>query len=169
MQARAGPPMPDSIAWRASAFALLWLVLAGPSPASWLIGLPAVALATWASLRLAPPLPYRISLRGLLSFIGYFLVESLRGGWDVAMRTLSPRMRIAPGTNRYRCRLPEGLPVTLFAGCVSLLPGTLSQRLDGRQLSLHLLDASEQQEAEFRELERRIAAMLGLQQENVHV
>jgi multicomponent Na+:H+ antiporter subunit E len=149
-------------AWRATGITLAWLVVAGPAPASWLIGLPTVALATWASLRLAPPLPYRISFWGLLSFLGYFVRESLRGGWDVAMRTLSPRMRIHPGQAMYTCSLPEGVPIVLFAGCVSLLPGTLSRRFDGRRLSLHVLDGREAQDAQLRELERRIAVMLSI-------
>ena len=151
-----------SIALRAAVFALAWLVIAGAEPASWLIGLPTVALATWASLRLAAPTPYRVSPGGLLSFLVYFARESLRGGWDVAMRTLSRRMRIAPGRIDYTCALPEGLPVVLFAGCVSLLPGTLSRYFEGRRLSLHLLDARDPQEAQLQELEKRIAGIFGI-------
>ena len=154
-----------SIAVRAAVFALAWLVVAGAEPTSWLIGLPTVALATWASLQLAEPVPYRVSLSGLLSFTGYFARESLRGGWDVAMRTLTPQMRIAPGRIDYTSALPEGLPVVLFAGCVSLLPGTLSRDFEGRRLSLHLLDARDPQEAQLRELENRIAAVFALEQE----
>ena len=146
------PSKHQSFGWRASGFTLAWLVVAGPAPASWLVGLPTVAVATWASLRLAPPIPYRVSFRGLLGFLGYFVRESLRGGWDVAMRTLSRRMRIQPGQECYTCSLPKGLPIVLFAGCVSLLPGTLNQRFDDRKLSLHLLDAREPQAAQLKEL-----------------
>jgi multicomponent Na+:H+ antiporter subunit E len=159
----------QSIAWRASGFALAWLVLTGPAPTSWLIGLPTVALATWVSLGLAPPLPYRVSFRGLLSFLAYFVRESLRGGWDVAMRTLSRRLRIKPGQASYTSSLPEGLPVVLFTGCVSLLPGTLVQRFDGRKLSLHVLDVREPQDAQLKELEIRIERMLGIRQTRAHV
>lgn len=156
-------------AWRALWFAVAWLIVAGLTPSSWLIGLPTVALATWASLSLAPPSGFRISLRGLIGFLGYFLRESLHGGWDVAMRTLAPRMRIAPGQTRYTCSLPEGLPVVIFAGCVSLLPGTLSCRFEGTRLALHLLDASESQHAQLQELEKRIAAMFSVSWEAGHV
>ena len=162
------PEMRRSIAIRATLFALAWLVLAGAEPAIWLIGLPTVGFATWASLRLAAPLPYRVSPRGLLSFLVYFARESLRGGWDVAMRTMARRMRIAPGQINYTCALPEGLPVVLFAGCVSLLPGTLSRHFEDRSLSLHLLDARDPQEAQLQELEKRIAGVFGIQQETGH-
>ena len=159
-----GPP----VAWRAAGFAVAWMIIAGPAPASWLIGLPTVALATWVSLGLAPPLPDRVSIRGLLSFVAYFVHESLRGGWDVAMRTLSRRMRIQPGQTVYTCSLPDGLPIVLFAGCVSLLPGTLAQRFDGGRLSLHLLDARESQDAQLKELEIRIVRMLSIHPESAH-
>ena len=159
----------SSVAWRALGFAVAWLIVAGPAPASWLIGLPSVALATWASFRLAPPLPYKIRFVGLMRFFGYFMRESLRGGWDVAKRTMLPRMRIAPGQAEYNSGLPEGLPIVLFAGCVSLLPGTLSQRFDGGHLSLHLLDADETDLAELKALENHIADMLGVDVEDAHV
>lgn len=169
MIAAAIPTERQAFAWRAAGLTLAWLVLAGPAPTSWLIGLPTIALATWVSLRLAPPLPYRVSVRGLLSFFAYFVRESLRGGWDVAMRTLSRRMRIQPGEAYYTCSLPEGLPIVLFAGFVSLLPGTLNQRIDGSKLSLHLLDAREPQDEQLKELEKSVARMLGIRQEQAHV
>jgi multicomponent Na+:H+ antiporter subunit E len=43
-------------AFRAVLHALLWGVLAGFEPGSWSLGVPAVLLATWLSLRLAPAL-----------------------------------------------------------------------------------------------------------------
>ena len=168
MKGLAGPTVRPSFAPRAIGFAIAWLLVAGPAPASWLIGVPTVVMATWVSLRLAPPLPYRIDVLGLLGFLAYFVRESLRGGWDVAMRTLSRRVRIQPGHTHYTCSLPEGLPIVLFAGCVSLLPGTLSQHFDGRRLSLHLLDANEAQDTQLEELENRIARMLSISQEPAH-
>ena len=169
MSALAEPANRSSFLRRFPGFAIAWLVIAGPTPASWLIGLPTVALATWASLRLLPPLPYRISVRGLLGFLAYFFLESVRGGWDVAVRTLSPRMRIQPGHAHYTWSLPQGLPLVLFAGCVSLLPGTLSQRFDNGRVSLHLLDTSAPQDGQLKELERHIARMLGIGQEAANV
>ena len=164
----ADPALRPSVALRTLGFALAWLVLAGPEPGSWLIGLPVIVLATLASLKLAPPLSKGIEPVGLLRFLGFFFIESLRGGWDVAMRTMSPRLRIAPGEMTYTSYLPTGVPVVLFAACVSLLPGTLSQRFDGRQLRLHLLDTGTEQEQALRELERRIAAMLQTEQVPSH-
>lgn len=147
--------------WRALWLGLAWIVVAGPAPASWLIGAPSVVFATWASLRLTPSIPYKVDLAGLLGLVGYFLLESLRGGLDVAMRTLSPQLRVQPGHVRYSSTLPEDLPMVLFATCVSLLPGTLSQRFEGRQLLLHVLDRRVPLDAGLRQLEVRIAATFG--------
>ncbi len=145
---------------RGAALALIWLVIAGPEPGSWIIGLPAVLFATWVSLLLAPPLRHRIRLLPTLAFVRYFLVESLRGGVDVARRTLSPRLRIAPGQIEYQSSLPEGAFMLLFGACVSLLPGTLTARVEGRSLTLHALDIGSDPLAQLEELEERIRAML---------
>jgi len=147
---------------------LLWLVIAGTAPGSWIIGLPSVLLAAWVSLLLVPSPPFKLSALGTLRFLGYFLRESLLGGLDVAKRTLSPKLRINPGELSYTTALPDGLPVVLFASVVSLLPGTLSQRFEGRQLSVHLLDTCQDPEAAFRELELRIANMLCIHPELTH-
>mgnify|MGYP000503020995 CR=1 FL=1 len=72
------------------------------------------------------------------------------------MRTLSRRLRIQPGQASYSCSLPEGLPVVLFTGCVSLLPGTLAADLEGRRLKVHVLDDRTAARKELERLERRI-------------
>ena len=80
----------------------LWWVLTNGSLASWLVGLPAVAGAVWAQARLSGTSGLPISLGGLARFVPFFLWHSLRGGVDVALRTLAPRARIRPGFIRYR-------------------------------------------------------------------
>jgi len=54
---------------RGAALALLWLVIAGSDPGSWIIGLPAVVFATWVRLLLAPPLRHRIRLLPALALV----------------------------------------------------------------------------------------------------
>lgn len=153
------------IAARTAWLTLIWLIVAGPEPGTWIVGVPTVAVAAWASLQLAPPLPYRIAWLAIPRFVGYFLSESLRGGGDVAMRTLAPRLRIHPGQLRYTTGLPDGMPMALFAGCVSLLPGTLSIHVDGRNLLLHVLDTESDPAPQLRKLERHIGSMLKLDAE----
>ena len=59
-----------------------------------------------------------------IPFAGYFLRESLRGGWDVARRALSPALPMSPALVRFLLRLPPGSARWLFCNTISLLPGT---------------------------------------------
>jgi len=147
---------------------LWWIIVQGRSDA-WLIGLPAIAFAAVASVQLGgAPLP-RLSVAGLLSFVGLFLLESLRGGLDVARRTLAPRLRIQPGFQRYRVHLSHPGARVLLVNCVGLLPGTLAADLDGDHIDLHLLDASENVQPQLLRLEQAIARLFRLALESDRV
>jgi len=101
-------------------------------------------------------------LTGVLQFIPFFLWRSLVGGVDVARRAFHPRLPISPGMAVHRWRLPPGLPRTLMANTVSLLPGTLSTGLDERQLHVHVLDQTGSFVAELIMIEQRVAKLFGL-------
>ncbi|MEJ2604459.1 MAG: Na+/H+ antiporter subunit E, partial [Gammaproteobacteria bacterium] len=87
---------------RLLAFALLWALVSGADVHSWLIGVPAVLVATGISMQLwrGPPL----SLRRLLLFLPWFIHQSLAGAVDVAIRALRPAMPLAPGVIHYDLR-----------------------------------------------------------------
>jgi len=143
----------------AAIFLLLWLLLTNSDPASLVIGLPAVAGALFLARRLAPETTRTLSVSGTLGFIPYFLRESLRGGWNVARATLSPRMRLSPVFIDYRISLASDGARVFFTNCVSLLPGTLAARLDGAHLRVHVLDDRSDPLRELGELETRIGAI----------
>lgn len=136
-------------------FAALWWLLSNGDPASWIIGLPAVIVAAWSAQRLGKA--STISLTGLLRFIPFFAWESLRGGLDVAMRTLSPRMRIEPGFVAYDTALRGTSARVFFAGCVNLLPGTLAADINENRLDVHQLDLNTDITVELRRLEIAVA------------
>lgn len=136
--------------------AALWWLLSDGAIESWVIGLPTVIAATWAAKRLRNTQPLKISLFGVLRFLPLFAMESLRGGFDVAVRTLSPKMRIAPGFACYdTCLDHEGARI-FFVNCVSLLPGTLAADLHEKQIKLHMLDKSMDPESDLKRLELAI-------------
>lgn len=135
----------------------VWWVITEGSAASWLIGLPAVAAAVWATARLSRSAEVRISALGLVRFAPFFLWESLRGGMDVALRTLAPRMRIQTGFIRYRTHLRHASSLTFFANCVSLLPGTLAADLQDDWLEVHVLNTRSDHQVELARLERAVA------------
>jgi multicomponent Na+:H+ antiporter subunit E len=142
--------------------AALWIGLNGTDAASWLVGLPVVALAAWVSLRLGAGTGWRWSLRAGLAFAGFFARESLLGGLDVARRALHPGLPLRPGVLIHVSRLPAGTPRQLLCGVVSLLPGTLVMEVQDATLRIHALEAGPRVAEELRALERRVAALFGL-------
>lgn len=150
------------MALRILLFLVLWIILAGLEPASWIIGVPAVILAAWTHSKLARVQRPTLKFGGLLTFIVYFLWQSVRGGADVAWRILRPRMQIAPGFQTYPVRLSHPSARVLLLDCLSLLPGSLGADMREGVISVHAIDARLDLTPEIAELETRIAALFGL-------
>jgi multicomponent Na+:H+ antiporter subunit E len=146
---------------RLAMFALLWLVLAGTDPVSWLVGVPVVLLATYAAVRLSrivgsDPRPLR-----LLLFLPFFVWESILGGIDVARRVMGPRLRIDPALVSYRPRLRDPAAKVVFLDSISLLPGTLSADFRDGVAEVHALDRDPSVVAGLKRLERQVASLFG--------
>jgi multicomponent Na+:H+ antiporter subunit E len=135
----------------------VWWLLSDGDPSAWLIGLPAVGAAAWSARRLRSPSKGGFSVLGLVRFLPFFFWESVRGGVDVAARTLAPRMRIRPGHTVFYTRLSRMQARVFFANCVSVLPGTLAADLHEDRLDIHLLDSESSHLDELRRLERAVA------------
>ncbi|WP_310566201.1 Na+/H+ antiporter subunit E, partial [Hydrogenophaga sp.] len=145
-----------------AALALLWWGVAGGTASSWIVGVPTIVAAALLT-PLAPRGPWGLSLSGALRFAAFFLRESLRGGVDVARRVSASHPRVAPGLVQYLWRLPEDGPArSLFALCVSLLPGTLVANVGGRDLLIHALDTGAPVAAELAALEDAVAGLFSL-------
>jgi multicomponent Na+:H+ antiporter subunit E len=151
--------------WRSALLAALWWALTDGRADSWGVGSVSILAAVSLSLHLLPPVPTYVSRIGLLRFVVFFFVQSLRGGIQVAWFALRPRMGLRPDIHEIRLRLPDGIGRVLLTNTLSLLPGTLSVGLEGNRLCLHVLDGQAQAEAEVRRAEIRVAHMLGLQLE----
>ena len=143
---------------------LWWLITLGRADA-WLVGIPAVALAAVASVYLGRPAQCRLSLTGLFAFLALFLRESIRGGIDVAFRTLGTSLRIKPGFRRYRFHISDPAARVLLINCIGLLPGTLAADLDDDHAELHLLDSSDIPDPQLLQLEQAVARLFGLKLE----
>ena len=145
------------------ALLLVWIVLDGTGDL--VVGGAAAALGAWVGLLVAPSKPVRQRLLGALAFAGYFLVESFRGGIDVAWRAARRDLPIDPHLIRYRVSLPPGPARTLLAGALSLLPGTLTADSDdeGALLTIHAITPDPVNAV--RALEARIAAWFTLPRE----
>lgn len=150
-----------SLVTPALTFAGLWWVIAGGNAASWLVGLPAVVAAVWAHHALRRGARVRVSPAGFLRFVPYFLWESLRGGVDVARRTLRPRLRVRPTFVHYRVGLTGPVARVFFANAASLIPGTLTVEFVGDELEIHMLSDDPNIGAELNRLELMVAALFG--------
>jgi len=86
--------------------------------------------------------PTRQTLARLLRtvvYIPYLLVEIIRANVLVALVILHPRLPIDPRLTRVQAALWGPLPITTYANSITLTPGTLSVRVDGRRLLVHTL------------------------------
>jgi len=140
-------------------FSLLWWLLTGGSVDSWPVGVIMVALAVLLSLALLAPVPWRISLPAALSFIPFFLQQSIRGGIDVAGRAFSVHLPLDPALLEHPLNLPRGTARIFLLNTISLLPGTLSADLVEDRLVVHCLGADSLAADDLRRLEARVAAL----------
>jgi multicomponent Na+:H+ antiporter subunit E len=150
-----------SVAWRGSAFALLWIALTGAATRGWWLGVLVVAAATAASLMMVPPGVYRWSPAKGLRFFIYFIGQSVRGGVDVSRRAMDPRMPIDPGLVRYTLRIRGETARVFMADVVSLLPGTVAAQRQDRELTVHALDQRLDIERILARLEAEVIELFG--------
>jgi len=138
-----------------------WQVLHWGDPASWVIGGPAVIGGALTAAALPPRDATRVRFRALPQFLATALWGVIRGATDVSIRSMRPD-QLSPGHLRYETVLPEGAPRRLFALVITLMPGTLTVRMEGRALKVHAMDTKADVDGELRRLERRISDLYGL-------
>jgi multicomponent Na+:H+ antiporter subunit E len=147
--------------YRGLVLSLFWWILAEGRADSWAVGIPSMGLALVASLYLSPPGNSPFNIVGLFNFIGFFLLQSIKAGIQVARMTLQPRLDLSPALLEFKLTLPEGMARVFLVNTLNLLPGTLSVRIEHDVLRMHVLDQSQPIEQELRTTERCIARMLG--------
>jgi multicomponent Na+:H+ antiporter subunit E len=133
----------------------------GSRPGVLVIGIPAVATALWAKSRLSDARIQGLSVRGLISFVPYFLWESLKGGVDVALRVLGSRVRVNPGYIDCQLRLARPSARVLIMDLINLLPGILTANVVGNRAKIHALDLGGDHLRSLMDLEERVAALFG--------
>lgn len=141
--------------------ALLWLALNGSDAASWIVGAPTVLAGAAINQPFLVRGAWRWRLRAALPMLCFFFRESFIGAFDVARRVIHPSLPIDPGFVAFRCRLKNDSARLLFADLITLMPGTLSARIDGRNLVIHALDIGADVETGLRHLEDHVAALFG--------
>ena len=147
---------------RAALFLVFWLMISGWAPTDLPVGLAAVALATWTSLRFLPPKGSRFRLASSAALAASFLRQSVVSGTHVAWRALNPRLRLDPGLVACPLRLPPGGQRSAFCALSSLMPGTLPTGTDEQgALLVHCLDIGQPVAANLKAEERLFIRAVG--------
>jgi multicomponent Na+:H+ antiporter subunit E len=125
-----------------------------------LFALVAAAVAAAVAVRLPQQQPPpQLRPLGVLTFLPFFFVESVRGGLDVALRAFRGRGALHPGFIDFELRLDHPTALIMFVNAVSLMPGTFTARIHAERLHVHTLDTRENVEPRLRRVEDRIRAM----------
>lgn len=117
-----------------------WWWLTEGDHQAWWFGIPVTLLIALLMLRLWPDLRLRWSV--LPGFVGFFLLQSWRGGWDVAARALAPKIQIEPCFIDYKLRLAPGLARDIWLSSIGLFPGTMAVAIEQNQVKVHVLDSN---------------------------
>ena len=153
-------------------FASLWWLLSKGDVSSWVIGIIVVPFSAWLSIvlfkdtRLGRNRPAHLvnpmqSIRvlRLFHFLPFFLLQSILGGWQTAKLAIRPSMPINPGFFRYDIRLQGSSARLFFMYLVSLLPGTVSAKLEEDELLIHALEISPQNSNDIKRCEQQVARL----------
>lgn len=128
---------------------VLWLFVRGPplTPEGLLAEfLPGVVFGLPVAYLLRNFYTARLNLTGAVTAIpptvayaALFGKELLTANVDVAYRVLAPSMPIEPAVVEVPLRVQSDLAITTIANSITLTPGTLTVRVEGRSLTVHTL------------------------------
>lgn len=150
-----------SLLLRTTVFSVLWLILSEGRVDGLVLGSIAVQFATATSYVLIPAGAGGVSPVGLLRFIVFFILNSWRGGLQVAVQALRGPAALRPALLEISLqRFANGNDI-LLVNALSLLPGTLSVELENGTLCLHVLDERLPVLADLRALASSISQLYG--------
>ena len=86
-----------------------------------------------------PTLATAVRLVRLVIYVPYLLWEIVKANVAVSAVILHPNLPIDPRMTRVQPAVWGALPVTTLANSITLTPGTLTVRVDGRRLTVHTL------------------------------
>lgn len=144
-----------SIIFRITIFTIIWLTLTNFDFTSLIFGSFAVGVITYISFKLYP-INNNLNYTAILKFILFFLIESFKSGFEVALLALKPKLKLNPKFITYNITLKSHTSIMLFIHIISLMPGTLSAKLNSSELTLHILNYREDVLKSIEELEKKI-------------
>lgn len=161
--------MAPSIVGRFMIIAIGWLAVTELRPSALAYGLVVVPLAVASTYLIIDPrrrggfggIRRAAAVSGaVLRFAGWVVTHAILGGLDVARRALwLPRPDIDPVWLTHRTRLTSTAGREALALALNLTPGTLSARLEGDEIDIHIITRELDVDAALAALETRIAAI----------
>lgn len=145
----------------ALALAAVWALFNWGDISSWIVGVIFIVLGTLLALWLPAGDSRALRPAAILRFAVFFVLESVRGGLQVARRALAPGFSARPGFIRHRPDLSCQAAHTLFKDALTLTPGTIFVDKDGDLLIIHCMDLAEQAGEDIADLERRVGRIFG--------
>ena len=148
--------MLKSFALRFALFTAGWFILVGGRQISdtWFVIVFLIA-TTVISLYSVPPGKWMIRPVGAQKIFPYFIITSIRGGWDVARRVFYRKVPADPVFISIEHE-QDSRKTLILALIISLLPGTASTLITEDSIVVHVLDKKLPVAEEIRELQSRI-------------
>jgi multicomponent Na+:H+ antiporter subunit E len=126
---------------RGAIFFAFWLMISGGSGTLLAVGIVAVTIATWISVRLLPDAGLRLRPFGMARLAVHVLRQSAIAGADVARRVFHPVLALHLGFIVLPLRLPISFARSAFCALSSLQAGALPAGTDANdRLMVHCLD-----------------------------
>lgn len=126
-------------------FGLLWWSLTENSSIQVWMGVLLVILASMTALYTmnSEKFPLVLRFKNLIHFSWYFISQSFKGGFQVALLAFMPPKSIHPCYYKYKVKIPEDAEFArmCFASCLCIFPGTLSCGFKQDILIIHILNA----------------------------
>jgi multicomponent Na+:H+ antiporter subunit E len=85
---------------------------------------------------------HSICLKSTLKLLVFFFYYSFKGGLQVALFALKPKLKLQPFVYEHQLKSHNEFSASMLANIYSLMPGTVSMGYDKKILSLHILDQS---------------------------
>lgn len=100
-------------------------------------------------------------LRAIASYWPWLIVEIVKSNIDVIKRILDPALPINPTIIRYQTSHHTDMGRVIYANSVTLTPGTITLRLEGDEVEVHVLARELAVDLAGSEMDRRTRALEG--------
>jgi len=141
-----------------AAFTLAWWSLIEGAMVDWF----GLVVCSVLALMMAWQYPQLLSGRwrplAWLKLVGFFMLQSWSGAWDVAKRALHPNLQVEPTYIRYPLAL-QGWRRQLWIALIGLFPGTLSVDVQDDAIEVHVLDKNLNVQPGLVQLEQYLARL----------